>query len=115
MPPTLSVCNTDSLGEQIQRNYPDAKVVKTLNTVNCKVMVEPTIVPGEHDIFLCGNDNEAKRKVTDILKSWFGWKSVIDLGDITASRAMEMYLPLWLRLFTINNTPNLNIKINLKE
>ena len=115
MPPTLSVCNTDSLGEQIQRSYSDTKVVKTLNTVNCKVMVEPSIVPGEHDMFLCGNDNEAKKKVTEILKSWFGWKSVLDLGDVTAARGMEMYLPLWLRFFMINNTPNLNIKVNLKK
>jgi 8-hydroxy-5-deazaflavin:NADPH oxidoreductase len=115
MPPTLSVCNTDSLGEQIQRTYPEVKVVKSLNTVNCKVMVDPAIVPGEHDIFVCGNDEEAKKKVTDILKNWFGWKSVLDLGDITAARGLEMYLPLWLRLYMTNSSPNVNIKVNVKK
>jgi predicted dinucleotide-binding enzyme len=111
MPPTLSVCNTDSLGEQIQRAFPQAKVVKTLNTVNCNVMVNPSLVSGDHDMFICGDDSAAKGKVTDILKKWFGWKSVIDLGDITSARAMEMLLPIWLRLRMKFQTPNLNIKI----
>ena len=98
MPPTLSVCNSDSLGEQIQRAYPQIKVVKTLNTLNCNIMVNPSLVPGSHDIFVSGNDPGAKAKVTDILKNWFGWKTVIDLGDITTARGTEMLLPLWVRL-----------------
>ena len=72
MPPTLTVCNDDSLGEQIQRAYPDAKVVKTLNTVNAGVMVDPGSVPGEHDVFICGDDDEAKAQVTRLLEP-FGW------------------------------------------
>ncbi|MDZ7292841.1 MAG: NAD(P)-binding domain-containing protein [candidate division KSB1 bacterium] len=111
MPPSLSVCNTDSLGEQIQRAFPDLKVVKTLNTVNCNVMVNPTLVPGDHDIFVSGNDSAAKAKVTEILKNWFGWKSVIDLGDITTARGTEMLLPIWIRLWGILQTPNFNFKI----
>ena len=99
MPPSLSVCNTDSLSEQIQRTFPDAKVVKTLNTMNCNLMVNPSLVPGDHDVFVSGNDAEAKTKVTEILTKWFGWKSVIDLGDITTARGTEMMLPLWVRLF----------------
>lgn len=111
MPPTLTVCNTDSLGEQIQRTFPGAKVVKTLNTVNCKVMVNPSLVPGEHDIFMSGNDAAAKTQVRGILKDWFGWKSVIDLGDIRTARLVEMYVPFWAQLFMQNQNPNFNIKI----
>jgi predicted dinucleotide-binding enzyme len=111
MPPTLTVCNTDSLGEQIQRAFPEAKVVKALNTINCNVMVTPDIVPGTHDIFMSGNDSNAKSKVREILTDWFGWKSVIDLGDISTARGTEMYLALWVRLMAVNQTPNFNIKV----
>jgi predicted dinucleotide-binding enzyme len=111
MPPTLTVCNTDSIGEQIQRAFPDAKVVKTLNTINCNVMVTPHILSGPHDIFMSGNDTKAKAKVHEIVTDWFGWKSVIDLGDITTARGPEMYLALWVRLLAVNQTPNFNIRI----
>ena len=107
----MTVCNTDSLGEQIQRSFPEVKVVKTLNTVNCGVMVNPSVVPGEHDLFVCGNDAQAKAKVTEILKSWFGWKSVIDLGDIRNSRGTEMLLPIWVRLLGLYQSPIFNFKI----
>ena len=110
MPPTLTVCNTDSLGEQIQRAFPDAKVVKTLNTMGNVVMVNPGLVPGNHDVFLCGNDGLAKAKVVEILHG-FGWKSPIDLGDITAARGMEMLVPIWLRLYGKFQSPNFNFKI----
>lgn len=109
--PTLAVCNTDSLGEQIQQAFPDAKVVKTLNTVNCNLMVNPSLLPGEHDVFMSGNDADAKAKVRNILEKWFGWKSVIDLGDITTARATEMLLPIWLRLWGVFQTLNFNFKI----
>ena len=111
MPPPLTICNTDSLGEQLQRTFPQARVVKTLNTVNCLVMVNPSLVPGSHDLFICGNDASAKAEVTAILKNWFGWKSVIDLGDITNARAVEMLLPLWIRLYGLVKSPNFNFKI----
>ena len=110
MPPTLTVCNTDSLGEQIQKAFPSVRVVKALNTMNCKVMVEPTLVGGEHDVFVCGNDPAAKAKVREVLKA-FGWKSIIDLGDISAARGMEMLLPVWLRLMGQFQTANFNFKI----
>ena len=111
MPPSLSVCNTDSLGEQIQRAFPNTKVVKSLNTINCKLMVEPSLVHGDHDIFVAGNDKAAKERVTQILKEWFGWKTVIDLGDITAARGLEMLLPLWVRLMGNYQSPNFNFKV----
>jgi hypothetical protein len=111
MPPTLSVCNADSLGEQIQRAFPVVKVVKTLNTMNCNIMVNPSLIPGSHDVFVCGNDAGAKSKVTEILKNWFGWKSVIDLGDITSARGVEMMMPIWIRLMGVLQTPNFNFKI----
>lgn len=111
MPPTLTVCNTDSLGEQIQRTFPEAKVVKTLNTVNCNVMVNPSLIPGDHDIFMSGNDATAKSRVREILTGWFGWRSVIDLGDIKTARFVEMYVPFWVHLFMQSQNPNFNIKI----
>ena len=111
MPPTLLVCNDDSLGEQIQRAYPDTKVVKTLNTLSCQIMVDPGRVPGDHDIFVSGNDADAKASVTGYLREWFGWKSVIDLGDISTSRGTEQYLPLWVRLWASLGSSDFNIKI----
>jgi hypothetical protein len=111
MPPTLSVCNTDSLGEQIQRAFPTANVVKTLNTVSANVMVDPSIVPGVHTMFVSGNDAKAKAEVITILKAGFGWKEVIDLGDISCARGQEMYLALWLRLYGKLQTTNLNVYV----
>jgi predicted dinucleotide-binding enzyme len=112
MPPSLIVCNTDSLGEQIQRAFPDTKVIKTLNTMNCSLMVNPDLVAnGDHDIFISGNDVEAKTTVTKILRDWFGWKSIVDLGDISNARATEMLLPIWVRLYGKFQSPNFNFKI----
>lgn len=112
MPPSLSVCNTDSLGEQIQRSFPNVKVVKTLNTVTAFLMVNPGLIAGgDHTMFVCGNDAGAKAQVTEWLRSWFGWKDVIDLGDITGARGAEMYLPIWLRLWGALGTGLFNVKI----
>ncbi len=111
MPPTLSVCNTDSVGEQIQRTFPTCKVVKTLNTVTAAVMVDPSIIPGVHTMFVSGNDAGAKAEVINILKTGFGWQEVMDLGDISCARAQEMHLALWLRLFMKLETPNVNVHV----
>jgi hypothetical protein len=111
MPPSLSVCNTDSLGEQIQRAFPDAKVVKALNTLNCELMVNPAKLPGDHDLFIAGNDAGAKATVLKILKDQFGWKTVHDLGDITAARGLEQILPIWIRLMGALGGPNFNFHI----
>lgn len=111
MPPTLSVANTDSLAEQIQRAFPETQVVKALNTVNNSLMVEPSLLKGEHDIFMCGNDAGAKGKVAEVLKGSFGWKNVVDLGDLTAARGLEMFLILWVRIFGAVGTPMFNVHI----
>lgn len=112
MPPTLSVSNTDSLGEQIQRAFPQVKVVKTLNTITASLMVNPGLVGnGDHTIFVSGNDPAAKDQVREWLAGWFGWKDILDLGDITTARGAEMYLPLWLRLWGAAGTGMLNIKV----
>ncbi len=112
MPPTLTVCNTDSVGEQIQRAFPNAKVVKTLNTTNVNVMVDPRqVAGGDHDLFVSGNDAAAKARVTELLGQWFGWRTVIDLGDITTARGAEMILPIWLRLWGALGNPMFNFKI----
>ncbi len=111
-PPSLTVCNTDSLAEQIQRAFPEAKVVKALNTVNSMLMVNPSLLAhGEHDLFICGNDTGAKSKVTEVLTQWFGWKHVTDLGDITNARATEMLLPIWVRLYGKYQSPMFQFKI----
>jgi len=112
MPPTLSVCNTDSLGEQIQQAFPDARVVKTLNTLNASVMVEPSRVPGDHAVFVGGEDAAAKETVKGLLRE-FGWsdRSIVDLGGIRAARGTEMYLPLWLSLWGALGTGDFNIAV----
>lgn len=112
MPPSLFVPSTDSLAEQIQRAFPEAKVVKTLNTVNHEVMVEPSKVPGEHEVFVCGNDEAAKAEVVELLRS-FGWPAerIVDLGDISGARGTEAYLLLWLRLWGAFQTGHLNIQV----
>ncbi len=112
MPPSLSPVNTDSLGEQIQARFPKLKVVKSLNTMNTYLMVEPTLVKGNHNVFVCGNDDEAKSKVKEVVKS-FGWREdlIIDLGDISNSRGTEMLLPIWLRLWAHLGTAEFNFHI----
>jgi 8-hydroxy-5-deazaflavin:NADPH oxidoreductase len=110
-PPTLLFAGGDSIGEQIQRALPDTKVVKALNTINCQVMVDPSRVPGDHDVFISGNDAGAKVRVAEILRDWFGWKSIVDLGDITTARGTECYLMLWVRLWGTLGTADFNIRI----
>lgn len=111
MPPTLGVCNTDSLGEQIQLAFPRAKVVKTLNTMNNMIIVNPNLVAnGDHNVFVSGNDAQAKAKVTELLKT-IGWRHIIDLGDITTARGVEMVLPIWVRMMGALQTPMFNFKI----
>ena len=110
MPPTLTVCNTDSIGEQIQRAFPEARVVKTLDTLYAHVMVNPGVLGEESTVFVAGNDPDAKATVTDLLTE-FGHTDVIDLGDITAARGTEMMLPMWLRLMDALGTMAFNFKI----
>ena len=111
-PPRLSVVNDDSLGEQIQREFPAAHVVKALNTMNCQVMVDPARVPGDHDVLMAGDDDSAKREVADLLES-FGWPpaAIRDLGGIGAARGLEAYLPLWLSLMGSLGTGDFNIHV----
>ncbi|MEW1588063.1 NAD(P)-binding domain-containing protein [Micromonospora vinacea] len=110
-PPTLSVHNTDSLAERIQREFPQTKVVKSLNTMTAELMVYPLrLADGEHSVFVSGDDAEAKRIVTGLLVS-FGHTDVIDLGDLSTARGTEMLLPLWLRLYGRLDTANFNVKI----
>ena len=92
------VASDDSLAEQIQRRFPALRVVKALNTVNSEIMVDPARIPGDHDIFVSGNDPDAKLRVVGILES-FGWRNVIDLGDLSTARGTEFYLALWIRLW----------------
>ena len=112
MPPTLTFVNDTSLGEEIQTALPDARVVKALNTVNAAVMVSPGDLAEPTDIFVAGNDEAAKGEVADLLVE-FGWERdrVRDLGEISAARGMEMYLPLWLRLMGALESPQFNVRV----
>ncbi|MGW9414345.1 NADPH-dependent F420 reductase [Arthrobacter cupressi] len=112
-PPALSVCNTDSIAETIQRTFPQARVVKSLNTMNAAVMVDPQrLAGGEHDVFLGGNDPDAKAVVVELLRS-FGWRPerIRDLGGLDTARGMEMWLPLWLRIYMQQQGKPFNISI----
>lgn len=110
VPPTLSVKDTDSLGEQIQRTFPGARVVKSLNTLNAGLMTNPGLLVDLGTVFVSGNDADADAMVTGLLND-FGHQDVIDLGDITTARGAEMLMPVWLRLWGALGTPNFNFKI----
>src|SRR5581483_6599387 len=105
MPPGLLISNGNSLGEEVQNLLSESLVVKTLNIVNCGVMVEPKKVGGDITMLLCGDDMHAKEEVLKILRD-FGWTDVIDLGDIKACRVMEMLVPPWVAIMTSLKTPN---------
>lgn len=108
VPPSERV--TESLGEQIQKAFPHVRVVKALNTINCEVMVDASKVSGPHTVFVSGNDAAAKQMVCELLQA-FGWKDIIDLGDISSARATERYMPLWLALWKTLGTMHFNIKV----
>ncbi len=110
MPPTLFVKDTDSLGEQIQRAFPAARVVKSLNTLNANLMVRPDLLPEGSSVFVSGDDADAKALVTTLLTE-LGHTDVIDLGDLSTARGTEMLLPVWLRLMGALGTPMFNFKI----
>jgi predicted dinucleotide-binding enzyme len=110
-PPSLSVSNTDSLGEQIQRAFPELKVVKSLNTMNAYLMVGPSqLAEGDHSVFVSGNYADAKKTVIGLLEA-FGHTDIIDLGDITTARGTEMVLPLWVRLYGALGSAMFNLKV----
>ena len=112
MPPSLTVCNTDSLGEQIQRMLPGVKVVKTLNTVTSGLMVDPrSLAGGDHTLFLSGNDQAAKDQVARLLGEWFGWRDFFDLGDISTTRGAEALLLIWVPMMMKVGKPAFNFKI----
>ncbi|MFC9810865.1 NADPH-dependent F420 reductase [Streptomyces virginiae] len=111
-PPGLDPVDDDSLGELLQRTFPGLRVVKTLNTMNCQIMVDPARVAGEHHVFVSGEDADAKKAVRELLHS-FGWPeaSVIDLGGIETARGTEMLLPVWLRLMSALGHTDFNFHI----
>jgi 8-hydroxy-5-deazaflavin:NADPH oxidoreductase len=112
MPPALipQYTNNHSLGEEIQKLLPAAHVVKTLNIVNCEVMVNAQKSGGEPTMFVSGNNLEAKEKVKALLNQ-FGWTDIIDLGDITTARGIEMLLPIWLRIYMATGNGYFGFKI----
>lgn len=110
-PPTLTVKDTDSLAEQIQRAFPATRVVKSLNTVNCAVMVDPARVgEGDTTMFVASDHEDARKVVVDLLES-LGWRDVIEFDDLSVARGMEMWLPLWVRLMGRLGSADFNLKI----
>lgn len=111
-PPSLAVCNTDSLAEQIQRRFPETNVVKSLNTMNCKIMVQPRLLEGEHCVFMSGNSDSAKAQTAALLQQ-FGWRpnEIIDLGPLASARGTEMWLPLWLQLYKSKGHADFNLSL----
>lgn len=112
MPPSLfkQWSNTNSLGEEIQKLLPEANVIKTLNMVNCDVMVDASRCGGEATMFIAGNNEGAKSSVIALLEK-FGWNDIIDLGDITSARGMEMLLPIWLKTWKATGDGHFAFKI----
>lgn len=109
-PPSLTVANTDSLAEQLQRAHPSARVVKALNMVANAVMVDPSRLPGDSTLILCGDDADAKAQVTGVLEG-FGWTDIVDLGGLDGARGMESWLLLWTRLYGVLATGDFNLKL----
>lgn len=106
---TLTICNNNSLGEEVQKALPSAKVVKSFNTVNCQVMVDPA-KGGHPSMFVCGNDPGAKKEFSDLIET-LGWRDIIDLGDITKSRGTEALMHLWMNLYGLFGTPHFGWKV----
>ncbi|HEX6333043.1 MAG TPA: NAD(P)-binding domain-containing protein [Flavisolibacter sp.] len=116
LPPAIldGLGNTNSLGEEIQKAVPAASVVKVLNTVNCKLMVDPKLVNnGDHHLFICGDDRVAKNKVKHFLVDTFDWRAenLLDLGGIQSARCVEAYVPLWVAIMQAKGSPMFNLKI----
>lgn len=111
MPLTLTVSNTDSLAEQVQRLLPSTRVVKALNTVYAALAVSPEqLAGGDHTVFVSGDDAGAKKSVIDLLER-FGWRDVFDLGDLSTARGAEMMLPIWVRIFVATGSPLFAFKL----
>lgn len=112
MPPALvpSLSNTTSAAEALQAHLPRARVVKTLNTMNHRIMVDPGRVPGAHDVFVCGDHAEAKAEAREMLAE-FGWTDPVDLGPLAAARGTEGMMPFWLRMLAAHGNADFNYRI----
>jgi len=109
-PPTLTVKDTDSLAEQIQRAHPEARVVKALNTVTAAVMVDPGRLAEQTTIFVAGDDPLARESVRQLLSD-LGWVDIVEFPTLDAARGLEMWLPLWVRLMGALGTAEFNLKL----
>ena len=111
-PLEMFVVNTDSLAERIQRAHPGLRVVKALNTVSSHLMANPAgLAGGDHDVFVAANDPESRDRVTRFLREEFGWRTVIDLGDLASARAMEMMIMAWVKIYEALGTSDFNFKV----
>ncbi|MGW1775210.1 NADPH-dependent F420 reductase [Streptomyces sp. NPDC002104] len=115
-PPKVVTPDGHSIAEQLQKAFPEARIVKTLNTMNNAVMVEPSRVPGHHTVFVSGDDDAAKAETTALLRS-FGWapEQITDLGDLSSARATEALMALWLRLYGVLGPVDFNLSVVTAE
>lgn len=111
-PPKLVVPEAGSVAEELQHAFPAARVVKTLNTMNNKTMVDPGRIPGRHNVFLSGDDESAKADVAALLKA-FGWtdSQIIDLGALNTARSTEPLVLLWVHLSRALGTDEINYAV----
>lgn len=109
-PPSLTVHNTDSLAETLQRALPGARVVKSLNTVNAELMLHPETLAEPTTMFVASDDPEARATVIRLLQD-AGWVDLVEFDTLSAARGMEMWLPLWVRLMGQLGTARFNLRI----
>jgi predicted dinucleotide-binding enzyme len=111
-PPKVLATDRESCSERIQAAFPQARVVKALNTMNMALGVNPRSLPATHSTFIAGNDDDAKADVRALLRT-LGWgdEEILDLGDLTGARGLELYLTLWLRLMGTVGGPTFNIHV----
>jgi len=96
-PPKLSITGEDSLGERVQRELPDARVVKAFNTIGNQYFVDPGFSEGQPTMLIAGDDEAAKRTVGDVLAD-FGWPAAVDIGGIEGSRELEAICIAWVKI-----------------
>jgi predicted dinucleotide-binding enzyme len=110
VPPQFTATPGNSLGEQIQKHIPEARLVKAFNTIGAHIMINPKREEGIPDLFIAGNDESVKNQFKDLIGNW-GWGSIIDMGDISQAYWLETFAMLWIHYAFRNNNWNHAFKL----
>ncbi|MCU7495709.1 MAG: NAD(P)-binding domain-containing protein [Ignavibacteria bacterium] len=102
-PPEISVTPGNSAGEQIQRWLPESRVVKAFNSIGANLMCHPEHKDGAPDLFICGNDIDAKKSVAHYAESW-GWENIVDMGNISEAFYLEALAAMWVHYAVMNKS-----------